>query len=384
MLHGLFAFWLLSEYLFEYSIISRLALLLFVGGVLLVSPKLRWPYLLIWYGLFALWSCLNIALGYAVSTAIASKMTRTLFLNLLFLYAFVRYIKYTKDIGEILKIYRWIALLFSAICLIGGIGSAFAGHRLSILGINSNSIAMLAAYALILWMNELLNTASSTRWTKEFPCLLILLTTILFTGSRKGLLLVFLGLYILICFRKPRRFLLYTLSIALAAAIALFLLLNVDVFYRVLGHRVEAVLHFLQGVEVDEASFNTRAGFLALAWSSSQDSLIFGHGLDCFRTLRYAYGTYSHCNYAEILYSLGWSGLLLYYTPYIWTVCRIPARRKETPDYIHIPPATALLISYMVCDFMNVTYFTRTSLIIPLLAMLMTTKGRSYEDNQTD
>ncbi|MBP3392996.1 MAG: O-antigen ligase family protein [Lentisphaeria bacterium] len=382
VLHGLFAFWLLSEYLFEYSIVSRLALLLFVGGVILVVPKLQWPYLLTWYGLFALWSCLNIALGYAVSNSIAMPMTRTLFLNLLFLYTFIRYVKYTKDVREILKIYQWIALLFSSVCLIGGIGSVFMGYRLSAWGINSNSIAMMAAYALVLWTSELLNTASKSRWTKELPFLLILLVTILFTGSRKGLILVFLGLYILLCFRKPRKFLLYTLGIVLFFAVALFLLLKVDFLYTILGHRVEAVLHFLQGVEVDEASLNTRAGFLSLAWVSSQDSPIFGHGLDCFRTLRYSYGTYSHCNYVEILYSLGWVGVLLYYAPHIWTLFRIPVRRKKTPYYI--PPATALLISDMVCDFMNVTYFTRTALIIPMLAMLLTVKGQVYENNESD
>lgn len=379
VLHGLFAFWLLSEYLFEYSVVSRLALLLFVGGVLLVSSKLRWPYVLTWYGLLILWSCLNIALGYAVSTGLAAKMTRTLFLNLLFLYAFVRYIRYTDDIRTVLTIYRWIALFFSSVCLIGGIGSILAGQRLTILGINSNSIAMLAAYALILWVNELLDTPSVRR-IHELPYLLVLLTTILFTGSRKGLLLVFLGIYLLICFRNPRKFLPYTLAVLLLASAALFLLLKVDFFYGILGYRVEAVLQFLQGADVNESSLTSRAGYLSLAWNRSQDSPVFGHGLDCFRALPRSYGTYSHCNYAELLYSLGWVGIFLYYAPCIWTLFRIPVRSRTTPDFI--PPAAALLISYMICDVLNVTYFTRTSLMIPMLAMQMTISRRNqcHED----
>ena len=382
VLHGLFMFWLLSEYLFEYSIVSRVALLFFVAGSVLVVPKLQWPSLLTGYGLFALWSCVNIALGYAVRNSIAVPMTRTLFLNLLFLYAFIRYVRYTEDAGEILKIYQWTAVLFSVICLIGGTGQILSGQRLETWGINANSIAMLAAYALILWTGELLNTMSKSRWMKASPFLLILLVTILLTGSRKGILLVFLGIYILVCFRRPKKFLLYTLGIYLLTIAALFLLLKVDFLYAVIGHRVEAVFGFLQGTETSEASLNTRAGFMALAWISSQDSLIFGHGLDCFRTLRYSYGTYSHCNVLEILYSLGWVGVCLYYAPHVWTLCRIPARRKETPDYI--PLATALLISNMVCDFMNVTYFTRTSLMIPMLAMLLTVRGHVYEDSEAD
>ena len=378
LLHLAFTFWLVSEIVFQYSMVSRLALLAFTGLAILVTLGLHWSYALTGYGLFALWSVLNIYMGYAVSVSVASKMTQTLFLNLAFLYALVCYCRYIGGVGKVLKIYQWVVFAFCVFCLIGGMGLVLSGKRLSILGINSNGIAMIAAYAAVMFFHDLLSKPKGKRRWPDVFAIGILLVTILLTGSRKGLIIPAVGLYVLICFRKPGRFILYSLLIAAAVAAALWLLLNVEALYDIIGNRVESALLYLAGEEVEEGSMNSRSQFIELAWAASQDNLRWGHGLDCFQLLEGSRGTYSHNNYLEILYSLGWTGVIIYYAPYVYALLQIPRARRE--DKALTAVLVALLIPFVICDYMNVTYFTRMSLLIPTMAMLqLKTGGRSYE-----
>lgn len=372
LLNLAFIFWLVSEIMFEYSFVSRLALMVFVGLAAVLTLGRHWSYALTGYGLFALWSVLNIHMGHAVGVSTASKMTQTVFLNLLFLYAFVCYCRYIGNVGQVLKIYQWTVFLVCIFCLVGGLGGVFAGERLSILGINPNTIAVMAAFTTIIFFDDLLNKPKGTQRWQEALVIMFLLLTILLTGSRKGLIIPVIGIYVLICFRKPGKFVWYTLAVIVAAVVALYLLLNVEALYNVVGYRVEPVLQYLAGEEFEEGSLNSRVGYIQLGWLASQDNLFWGHGLDCFRLLRFAYGTYSHSNYIEILYSLGWTGIAIYYSPYVYALLQIPRawRRDKTLTAMTV----GLLIPFVVCDYMTVTYFTRTSLLIPVMVMLQLRK----------
>ncbi len=375
LLHFLFIIWFAAETMFSYSAISRFALLAFVGVSILVTRGKHWSYYLTAYLFVALWSVANIAFGHAVNTGYATKMTQTLFLNLLFLYAFVCYCRYVQSVASVLNIFRWLVAAFCVPCLLGGIGTVFSGQRLSIMGLNSNVIAIIAAYACIIFANDMFASRPGKQRRTKIYVIILLLTTILLTGSRKGLIIPAVGIYSLICVRKPRKFVLYSLAIAAAATVVLFLIINVDVLYNVVGYRVEAILQYLAGEEYNEVSLASRSNFILLGWMSSQDSLFWGHGLDCFRTLRYSYGTYSHNNYIEILYSLGWVGVVIYYMPYLYTFWPVSKQRKKSMNSVAL--SSALLIPFIICDYMNVTYFTRTDLIIPLMAMLLRGEKRN-------
>ena len=305
----------------------------------------------------------NIIFGHAVDVSIASKMTRTLFLNLLFLYALVCYCRYVHNIKSVLTIYKWVVVAFCVLCLLGGISAVLSGSRLSILGINSNVIASMAAYAGILAFNDILvGRSRSERQVNTYVCVFLLLT-ILLTGSRKGLLIPIIGIYILICFRKPRKFVLYSITAMIVVAVILFF-----------------VLQYLAQEEFTEASLDSRSDYILLGWLSSQDSLIFGHGLDCFRTLRYAYGTYSHNNYIEILYSSGWVGISIYYSSFALSIIGLP--KTWCSDKENTALVAGILIPFLVCDYMNVSYFSRYMLMIPIVMMLYIRKRGDYSENQ--
>lgn len=380
LLHFLFIIWFASALLFQYSIISRLALLLFVGCSILITRGKFWSCSLTAYLLFALWSVANIAFGHAVSVSVASKMTQTLFLNLLFLYAFVCYCRYVNSVESVLNVYKWVVAAFCVPCLLGGLGSVLSGSRLSILGINANVIASMAAYASIIAFNDVLISKSRKERRAGMWLVLFLLVTILMTGSRKGLIIPFVGIYLLICSRKPKKFVIYTLAVAIIAISALYLLLNVRFLYDIVGYRVEPVLQYISGEEFSEASLSSRSDYILLGWLSSQDSLIWGHGLDCFRTLRYAYGTYSHNNYIEILYSLGWIGICIYYSSHVRAILNMFKSWRCNSKITAL--VAGLLVSFLVCEYMNVTYFERPYLLIPVISILYVEKRGKACDNQ--
>jgi len=257
-----------------------------------------------------------------------------------------------------------------------------AGERLSVFEINSNAIAMLAAYASILSIHDFLNKKGKLARWGDLALVLVYVLTIVLSGSRKGLIIPIVGLYVLVCMRKPQRFLLYSVGTILLAFFALLAILKIDILYNLIGYRVEPIIDYITLGAYNEASMESRMDYISLAWERSWHQPIWGHGLDCFRVLSGAHDTYSHCNFVEILFSLGCVGFLIYYIPYLWTLFKIPKALKRNKQLVSI--AVAMLIPYLVCEYFQVTYFTRTSVIIPTLTMLIISmKGADNETQKT-
>lgn len=142
--------------------------------------------------------------------------------------------------------------------------------------------------------------------------------------------------------------------------------------YNLIGYRVEPVLQYLNAENYEEASMETRVDYIELGWLESQKEPFWGHGLSSFQKLKKSYGTYSHCNYVEILYSLGWIGAIIYYLPYVVSLLKAPKFFKKARKYAGL--ALAILVPYIICDYFRVTYFSRTDIIFPFLAMMLLDK----------
>lgn len=361
-----FVLFLAAEMILPYTLVSQLTLILFCAMSLFSLREAHVNAFLASYGLFAVVSLVNIVLGYAVDRRIAMEMTMTLFLNWIFLFAFTQYCAIIKDPVAVLKTYKKICVFVSCFFLVLGLPRVLSGERLSVLNINPNAIGVFAAYSLTVLIYELYQKRPCTVWAGLQ--LVIFVAVILLSASRKSMLIPMMGWYVMVCLKKPRMVFKYTLIIVVFISVLLFLILNIPVLYRVAGYRVETLLLFFQGADFEEASFDTRSHFIQYGWESAQDSLFLGHGLDCFRTLPKAYGTYSHNNYIEVLYSLGWIGIVVYYSSSILALLKSPKMLKYTRTEGAL--VLALLIPFLVCDYLNVSYFTRRMLVIPTLAIM--------------
>jgi len=361
----LFMFWLFSEIVFSYTIISRFSLILFVGYSFLSVFRHRfyWLPFLSAYSLFLLLSAINIVGGWAVSTNIAISYTRTVFLNLCFLIALANYLLKKKTYLNILVIIEKTIVFSCLLFLIFGFRDIFSGSRLSTFGINSNVLGSFAAFIFLVILVRLINIRANI--LLDYIKLLLLFIIIILSGSRKAILIPLVGVSINYYIQNPKRVLRVFIISVLITITVLFILLKIDFIYKFIGYRIEPILDFIMGKEYEEGSMTTRIGFIQLAWQESFNSPIIGHGLHNFSLLPKAYGTYSHNNYTEILYSLGWLGLLVYYVPLFRLARRLFLFRSL--DIFLFSTLFSLLLSILITDFFVVRYFSRDSIFFIII-----------------
>ena len=359
----LFAIVIGSDFLFLHTIISQIALVIFAAYVIFRYHKpCMTAYFLLSYAAFAVWSSFIIIEGAALDISIAGKMTLTLWINVVFLYALAIYCDHLKGLDEILNVFNKTAIVCCIIILILGLSVSLAGNRLDdVMGQNSNVIGRLAAYAATVQIYFI-----KSKTNKNFLILLLYFTVILLSGSRSAFLIPLLAFFVLLVSSNPKKIVWYSFLSIIVAYLAFQLVLNIDVLYNLIGNRLEALLDIFKTGDSDEGSYMTRTAFLALGWEESWNSPIFGHGIDCFRTLKGAYDTYSHCNYIELLFGTGWVGLLIYYSTIIFVIFKAPSAIKINKAAV---VAFALIIPYTILDYQNVTYFERGSIFIPAVCI---------------
>lgn len=361
-----FLLWISTEYVFLHTIYSQLALLFFFGTVVLhivynhIFPLSK-IYLL--YLLFLITCCLNIWLGYSINPYESNKLIGTLWLNFIFL-IFSYYYFYYQELSQIVDIMKVAALLISFVTW--GVNYSitreffFRGSG----GINANGMAVLNAFVI-----SFLIITGKTVQTKNLVCIACLFLFCVISGTRKSFIILFVMLSVFYCFRYPKKLPKYFLMGAFGLGIALFLLLKIPFLYNSIGVRIEALILFAQGGEGD-SSLASRASYISLGMSHFKESPIWGNGINCFKTIPGAYGTYSHNNYVELLFSVGLVGTFSYYLLYLCTMI------KGMTNYIKTKAcgsviSIAVIISCLITDYAQVGYYDRSSLVFITLAMAM-------------
>lgn len=361
-----FLLWISTEYVFLHTIYSQLALLFFFGTVVLhivynhIFPLSK-IYLL--YLLFLITCCLNIWLGYSINPYESNKLIGTLWLNFIFL-IFSYYYFYYQELSQIVDIMKVAALLISFVTW--GVNYSitreffFRGSG----GTNGNGMAVLNAFVI-----SFLIITGKTVQTKNLVCIACLFLFCVISGTRKSFIILFVMLSVFYCFRYPKKLPKYFLMGAFGLGIALFLLLKIPFLYNSIGVRIEALILFAQGGEGD-SSLVSRASYISLGMSHFKESPIWGNGINCFKTIPGAYGTYSHNNYVELLFSVGLVGTFSYYLLYLCTMI------KGMTNYIKTKAcgsviSIAVIISCLITDYAQVGYYDRSSLVFITLAMAM-------------
>ena len=366
-----FIMWIITEFIFLHTIYSQLALLFFFGTVIIhILYNYLFPlsriYLL--YLLFYLACYLNITLGYSINPDESYKLMLTLGVNFIF-FIFSYYYFYYQELDQILDIIKISAILVSFITWIVNYSLTRNFFLRGSGGINANGMAILDAFALTLLV---IKGKASIR--KNLGYILCLLLFCVISGTRKSFIIIFVMISVFYCFRYPKKLPKYLLMGTIGLGIALFLLMKIPFLYKSIGVRIEALILFAQGGEGD-SSLATRASFISLGMMYFKESPIWGNGVNCFKTISGAYGTYSHNNYVELLFSVGLVGTLSYYLMYLCTMI------KGMNNYIKTKApgsviSIAIIISCIITDYAQVGYYDRSSLVFITLAMAMI--GRSF------
>jgi len=147
------------------------------------------------------------------------------------------------------------------------------------------------------------------------PLIILFLTVLLFSGSRKAILALMFGIFVYLLYiniDKAKKFIFYSLFATLILLGVYYLIFNLEMFYNVIGYRLE----ILFGVFTGESD-NIRIYMIKEGIDLFTTKPIIGNGINAFARLS-SFGTYSHNNYIEMLANFGIIGFIVYYSMYAY------------------------------------------------------------------
>ena len=184
------------------------------------------------------------------------------------------------------------------------------------MGLNANSLGLRCATAFIV---SVFFAREKGKWSKCYLLIAMLAACIaLFSGSRKAFLILILGFAIYWCGNtRGWRTLLRIVMVLIAVIGVIYLVMTHEGLYQVLGKRLERGFYYLLGERNVDMSSQEREFYRNYAFTMFINHPILGYGGNGFvgemHRIHYSHVAYSHCNYAELLATLGVVGFLLYY-----------------------------------------------------------------------
>lgn len=202
------------------------------------------------------------------------------------------------------------------------------------------------------------------------------------TGSRKGLLLALVAVSIyLFKLDEKKATLSYSVVLCLAGFTILFIFFtNLDYLSTI--HPTFFRFYELTQVNVSDLSREGFGGdsstrwrliFIVEAYNIFLKYPVTGIGLDNFKTI-FSEELYSHNNYVELLSTLGFVGLILYYLFYFSIFKYVFRNRNVFCIFI--------MLFFLSMDFAMVSYFERMY-ILPLILIYFTTKRERPLESST-
>lgn len=218
--------------------------------------------------------------------------------------------------------------------------------------------------AIVLCFAALFLIVGFIKWSKKHYLLIAVLfcSVSIFTGSRKGILIVVVGLMVMIIFNKDslsKR--IYTLVLLIGCIVlGYYLIMEVPVLYNILGSRIEALIYTLT-VGHRNVSYNNsseeRLLHMKTALGFFKSNPWFGLGLDGYRSVCPIRRTYSHCNFTELLADMGAIGFCLYYS-YPFKILRLAVSSiRRNREFALV---LGVVCAFIVCDIGMVTYMDET------------------------
>lgn len=340
---------------------------------------------------FIILNIILIASGNSLYPSASIKRLITFSLNILvnyFVFVFI-----TKNYnGNLLLIGKWFirfALLLIAYILVAGTSSVFSGrfgqdvpYLLGLsgtsdgVGFNSNFVCQIFFIA---FSFSLLLFCYFRKRRYVFSSICFIAFSIL-TGSRTGILVlaIFSILFYLMLTKKLVKKFLIVLSSALIVIIGYFCLLKIPFLYENIGHRFEVLFNGLtqSGDYEIASSAYTRNDMIKFGLSMIADRPLIGYGLDSYAQLS-PYGTYSHNNFIEILFSCGVIGFIFYYFGIIISILQLfKIQLKRISPIVAL--AFSLLVSSLLLNISHVDYVDRGSLFILFMSAAILFNQKKY------
>ena len=271
-----------------------------------------------------------------------------------------------KDIEDYLRIILLSTIYMIIILLFNTPLNEWGTERLGeSIGMNSNSVGMRIAFSIVILFY--FAEKKKALYVLSIPLAIVGL----FSGSRKSLFMMLLGIVVFLIVGKETNKKIRNILISLLiVSFILYEVMNNPVLYGVLGHRVQNALNFMTdtGNVTGENSIIERSFYRKTAMQMFWERPLLGWGGNGFvtrmRDMNYSHVAYSHCNYTEMFADLGLVGFILYYS--LQARILINAFKNRWNDRIYIV-ALSITIANLFGEYFYVSYidvYTQTILLL--------------------
>lgn len=336
----------------------------FLGAVSLVVSKSLVVHNLyvVWYGIFCASSFVwvPISLSYWPGNVWGDTIYQ-MAVGLLISLAFTQFLKSKKDINLLAYAYVLSAVLLMILLAVQGRLEEDDRLGETVMG-NANTFATMYMVAVIFAFWLLLNRKKILERLLLCVAVAVIFYGLLLSGGRKFILVPFLVLYIMLLLRKDKRgrshIIRYTVLIAVLLLGLIWLMMENEMLYEVVGYRMEYLFNMLRGEGAIGASNAMRKNLMNLAFEKGFESPIWGHGFDSFKNLaqqKLNFYAYSHNNWTEIWYNYGLIGLIAYYWLYVKLAIGLWKLKKVAPDMASF--GIACIVSIFVFEYGAVSYY---------------------------
>ncbi|GIQ69768.1 hypothetical protein XYCOK13_25920 [Xylanibacillus composti] len=302
---------------------------------------------LIWYVLFLAISLFSTTYAYNANVALAGLYSMIVVLGLAV--AITSILRDSMDIKNVLVCFSLSGFLLFTVLLWRD--QLFVDERLgeSLFG-NANIFANLMMLSLIcsIWLSLY------SQGIKRAAYLFIIMTqvyTLFLSGGRKYILVPALFFYLLLILKKDadgrNRVIRYTVLFALVISSVFWLIFSVPLFYDTIGYRMAGFLDLLTGDNQNVLNGDMERQYMMdYGIDFFKERPITGYGTDNFKILfGDAYGryVYSHNNFIEMLVNYGVMGFILYYSFYMFLICKLWLMKNDNSKL------RDFFLAFMIC-----------------------------------
>lgn len=254
--------------------------------------------------------------------------------------AIFKIINYLKIASVLLVVYICSTVSLSNIIYNRMSGSTF----------NGNDMAVKWAFTSILLYYSIKEKRKKLNF---YNCLFfaVMLCMIIFTGSKKGLLILLIGIAIVFLNYSPKKDRWFSfVVVALVISVVFYFIFNNAQLYSIIGWRIEALFNPAMD---NDSSTRIRREMMEFGLDMFQKKKLVGYGINTFQDYS-IFGTYAHNNYVELLFDTGIVGTAIYYSIHISIILKLFFKRERLCSRVKFFALMFCVI--LLCDYGMVSY----------------------------
>ncbi|MDU5596434.1 MAG: O-antigen ligase family protein [Lachnospiraceae bacterium] len=257
------------------------------------------------------------------------------------------------------------------------------GKRLGNSFSNVNAIGMVSGVMIIITMFKVIYNKCMWYLILDIPAVILILAT----SSRKALIMVFIGVFLLFIFKNLNKNIFMTvfrvISISIIAFFLIRWMMSLEAFAGI-GKRMNGMIALLTGKGVIDSSSLLRYEYIKLGMDIFKRNPIFGIGMGnarLFVSSNYGYDAYLHNNYVEILADGGIVGFVIYYYIYYVVIRDLIKYFKYREKYTVV--VIVLLLMQLIMDYGSVSYYYKNTIFYFLIFFICIRKMKERKRSGT-